>query len=134
MPKQDYTKEKEQLIQKYYDKAIQSYREKRISEAVYKGTTGLLGSPEEASYGERRINASSINTGSQRESENIIINYKNMKQLEEKIKRVNELAAKNKVTEEEAQKDLDELNRIAKKPEHLNRMINFLTKTGQIKD
>jgi len=57
-----------------------------------------------------------------------------MKQLEEKIKRVNELAAKNKVTEEEAQKDLDELNRIAKKPEHLNRMINFLTKTGQIKE
>ncbi|HBZ34964.1 MAG TPA: hypothetical protein DEO33_00825 [Rikenellaceae bacterium] len=55
-----------------------------------------------------------------------------MTKLEEKEKKLKELAAKNKSTPEERKKTLDRLNRIAKKPEHVKRMVDFLKITGQI--
>jgi len=43
-----YNKSDEQkLIKRYYDQTIQSFNRGRISKAVYKGATGLLGSPKE---------------------------------------------------------------------------------------
>ncbi len=65
-------KDEEQLIQKYYDETIQAYQQGKISKAVYEGTTGLLGSAEEASQGKHRIDSSSIGKGTKRGSEDLI--------------------------------------------------------------
>lgn len=60
------------LIGRYYEQAIQNFNKGRISKAVFEGTAGLLGSPEERQRGEHRISSASAKPRTEAPRENLV--------------------------------------------------------------
>ena len=54
------------------EQTLQSLNKGTISEAVFNGTTGLLGSPEEVSYGKRQLDNTSPQARSEGRRENVV--------------------------------------------------------------